>query len=69
MFILANATKKGEKDSTELNRTNILEMKYRITRIEVDYSSSNLILRQDVKKSNCHSGEILNLLVIFSFPF
>ena len=38
--------------------------------MEVDWKSSKLIFGEDVQKSSCHSGEILNLskvMLIFSF--
>jgi len=46
-----NMQRNWEKDSTDQNRARSIGMKYKITRMEVDYNSLKLILRQDVKKS------------------
>ena len=79
-FILPNATKYttylDKKYSKEQNKRRSLEIKCKIVRIEVDYSSSNLILWQAVKKlklpflCNFHvfSHCVVSLVNISLFP-
>lgn len=57
-------TNKLDKKSTT---TSILETKSKITRMEVDCCSLNLICDRMSEHQNIHSDEAFNLLVISSF--